>query len=347
MSKTTVDKIDSIGAAGAAPVIGTYALWKSSEVVYSIPTTKTKPIGIALLLHACTHNALKFFSPSSRKCQKCVGLSEEIRISRMLLSRGYAVLAITSSNRKSGCWGGTLDSRNVQDSIVRFRKLLLDEFQITSSSIVIAVGASSGGGFAAQLAADGIADAALMMVSSLGPAIQTRMLLAAMEEHGRKIPPLYLAPMPRDAGTTKAARRGYDAMTREGHKRDPNMDVPIVLDETSCVSLPVTVGFLNERVPHMSYDMAVLIVNALRKHGHLDLRSGGYLVKDPTKSDWRIVLQNECGDVCLRNQPLGPGLSPLAKALHRAWAFHEYCSEVVFLALDFFELELGIQHVVE
>jgi len=27
----------------------------------------------------------------------------------------------------------------------------------------------------------------------------------------------------------------------------------------------------------------------------------------------------------------------LAKALHRAWAFHEYCSEVVVPALHFFE----------
>ena len=34
---------------------------------------------------------------------------------------------------------------------------------------------------------------------------------------------------------------------------------------------------------------------------------------------------------------LTPGMSPLAKALHRAWAMHEYCSESISPALDFFE----------
>lgn len=39
-----------------------------------------------------------------------------------------------------------------------------------------------------------------------------------------------------------------------------------------------------------------------------------------------------------RTFDLTPGRSPLAKALHRAWAYHEYCSEAVDRALDFFEL---------
>ena len=50
---------------------------------------------------------------------------------------------------------------------------------------------------------------------------------------------------------------------------------------------------------------------------------------------------NEPDGSCLHNQPLGPGVSPLAKALHRAWAFHEYCSGVIDPALDFFEAALG------
>jgi hypothetical protein len=34
---------------------------------------------------------------------------------------------------------------------------------------------------------------------------------------------------------------------------------------------------------------------------------------------------------------LTTGVSPLAKALHRAWAYHEHCSEAVHPAIALFE----------
>ena len=304
---------------GAPPVFGTYArlVSNTTEVVYALPATK--PLrGIALLLHACTHNALKFFSPSPT-CEQCVGLSEELRISRILLNKGYAILAVTSQNRQSGCWTNP-DMSKIRTALEEFQALIPEKV-----SSVIAIGASSGGGFATEVAANGNSKAALVMVMSLGPVLRERLM-----KMGDNMPLVYLAPMPHDIRTTSKAKTDYEEMTKI-----LGDSLRVVFDETTCVSLPVSPDFLNERVPHMRRGMAAKIVKALAEAKHLD--SNLFFTRDPTRSNWRDVLKESCGDSCLENQSLEPGLSPLAKALHRAWAFHEYCSEVIEKALDFFE----------
>ena len=77
-----------------------------------IPSTMYQPSsskGIVLLLHACTHSALKFFSSSPSTCPNCVGLSEELRIVRLVIASGYIPVAISSIDRKSGCWSAARD----------------------------------------------------------------------------------------------------------------------------------------------------------------------------------------------------------------------------------------------
>jgi len=262
------------GQGGATPVYGTRALVGPDhdvEIVYALPRADDPPLAdadadagfffggakkqvkIALLLHACTHSALKFFSPSPGTCDGCVGLSEELAIVREVLQRKYAVLAVTSADRKSGCWGGGGGKRSSDIDRVRYA---LDYFRhvVVSSSVaaagkeekksdekkageggkgsrllvddaddgnddasvgdsrrldvvVVAIGASSGGRFAAVAAAEGLADGAIVMVSGLGDALWKRLAsMAAM------MPPIYLAPMVRDARTASAVRSDWKAM---------------------------------------------------------------------------------------------------------------------------------------
>mmetsp|Transcript_9638 Transcript_9638/g.19947 ORF Transcript_9638/g.19947 Transcript_9638/m.19947 type:complete len:127 (+) Transcript_9638:3-383(+) len=108
----------------------------------------------------------------------------------------------------------------------------------------------------------------------------------------------------------------------------------------------------------MTKDAANIIVTLLLDHNHLDPNTLKLIV-DPTRSKWRdfflkndklpkpASLQLSQGNKIIHDPnnnmmlwdtfDLTPGISPLAKALHRAWAMHEYCSEIVELALDFFE----------
>ena len=355
----------------ARPVFGTHRLiplpansaesLPPVEVVYATTTTTTTTTsmtdtvspnppnckGVVLLLHACTHNALKFFSPHPETCPQCVGLSEELRITRTVQDRGYLPVAVTSRDRKRGCWSDAdvprlqhvLDTMH-QDWFVNGRD---NQNPNNKFPVVVAVGASSGGFMAAKVAASGLVKAALVMVMGLQPALLDK--LAAQQTT------LYLAPMPRDSATLQRSRQNYQTLIEA-----TNTSARVVLDETSCVPLPLTVEYLMERVVGMTERHATSIIQALQAAGHVSGNyyndNGAMFQKDPTRSDWRQVLLalpgarsnssnsqngNEEEDMLWGTFRLTPGRSPLAKAFHRAWAFHEYCSESVPLALDFFE----------
>lgn len=341
---------------GAKPVFGTHKIVKggdgrSTEVVYALPleanNNKHEIKGIALLLHGCSHSALKFFSKDASVCPTCIGLSEELRIANILLQQQtLAVMAVTSQDRSRGCWAGN-DTPHIQDALQYLcRDVLLLSDARTTVLPVLAFGASSGGRFAAQLAVgqQQIVDAAMVGVMSLGPNLVEQW----NNLDDTKKPPIYLAPMPRDKGTTASATQDYESMAhgkttagdKNAHYAGTN---PVLLDTTTCVPFPVTASLLHKHVPHMTVLMADMIVKALVVRGHLESGvSSGYLLKDPTKTNWRNILKAQCeSQGCLVNQPLGPGISPLAKALHRAWAYHEYCSEATTNALEFFQRELG------
>ena len=183
-----VDLVVNVEA--AQPVYGTYVLWddpakptKKIEAVYAVPdpSTTSELKGVILLLHACTHSAMKFFSHHPTKCPLCVGLSEEIRITRLCLKRGYAVLAVSCSETKTGCWYDSDMSRlNVaMENFIKFEILggndnpfeqNLDKNIHPMKHIknnFIAIGASSGGSMAAKAVIDGVVSSALVMVMGI------------------------------------------------------------------------------------------------------------------------------------------------------------------------------------
>ena len=291
-------------------------------IVYALPNQNVEDLrGIALLLHGCSHSALKFFSPSEN-CNTCIGLSEELKISRILLEQQtLAVVAVTSQDRAGGCWSNK-DVTPIHHVLIHMRNHF-----VPNSKRVLAFGASSGGHMAATLAINQeLVDAAFVGVMTMGGSLVNQW------KNKKSKPPIYLAPMPRDKRTLKGNQQDYEAMKGLG---------PVILDTTTCQSFPVTAAYLNERVPNMKLSMANLIIPALVATGHLHPDTFMFM-KDPTRSDWRNDLHFECGGKgCLQNQPLGPGVSPLAKAFHRAWAMHEYCSEATVKALEFFQKELG------
>jgi hypothetical protein len=338
----------------------------SISVVYALPDIPSSFMkGIVLLLHACTHNAYKFFSPSEQ-CPKCIGLSEELEISRWVLEHGYVALAVTSSDLKSGCWGDASDVRRIQRVLDEFLHAthpnLFTLNGNTNRPIVYAVGASSGGTMAARLLAEDVVDAALVMVMGLSHQLLDKLVHGNQSSAtASKTKSLYLAPMINDKGTAQRSRDNFQYLSQyiQDH---PSTNVRVILDETSCQSIPVTADYLSSRVPGMTQEAAEIIVESLLEAKHLD-RNTHLLIVDPTQSQWRKLLTARSQQIPLSllqaasqnvqpqtsvhppNQDmllwdtfdLTPGKSSLAKALHRAWAFHEYCSESLSPAFTFFE----------
>jgi hypothetical protein len=276
----------------------------------------------------------------------------------------------------------------------------------SSSPIVVhAIGASSGGSMAAKIMAEGIANAALVMVMSLRNQLIDKLLeqkqttskqdsIDSTKTTTTTIRRLYLAPMTKDKGTAKGVRENYNYLMGKQQKQkilqslsssqndnnNNNLDVrtslvEVIVDEDSCRSLPVTVDYLWNRVPGMTIEVSKIIVDTLIKANHIDPNNNYLLIVDPTKSNWRDLLLQQQQDAATKGgevnipkslqqqhqqQPfffakrlstttaksnnmlwgtfdLTPGMSPLAKAFHRAWAMHEYCSESINPAMDFFE----------
>jgi len=154
------------GDGSAEYVFGTRVEWSMDygspiEAVYAY--VGGKPVkGIVLLLHGCSHNALKFYSPSIAACQSCIGLSEEMRIASLAMRRGYATIAVSSTERSRGCWNMG-DVPRIQFALRRFKDLLLKKVNEEKDSTVIAIGASSGGFMAAELGSRGLVDASLVV----------------------------------------------------------------------------------------------------------------------------------------------------------------------------------------
>ena len=294
------------------------------EAVYALPEISSK--GVVLLFHACTHNALKFYSPSEG-CPDCIGLSEELRIVRLSRDHGYATLAISCVNKETGCWSNR-DLNRIERVVSKFRALFPN---VINEKPIYAIGASSGGYMAAEVAVNGVADAALVMVMSLNKALQEKLALSPNI-------PVYLAPMPRDSATTRGMTDNFKAIY------DARKAETIILDKTSCLPKPVTDEYLLSRVPNLLTSDAVQIVELLKAKKHLD--NDFQFIQNPTISAWRnVLLSFHKGDsldhhILWGKYDLSPGRSSLAKALHRAWALHEYCSETIPLALAFFEKEI-------
>lgn len=359
-------QVNSYLSPEAYPVYGIQAQFDRKEgggkpisAVYCIPsqygTSLQSLEGIVVLLHACTHNAFKFFAPSS-SCPDCIGLSEEMRLARIVLERGYAAVAVTAGS-EGGCWGGDKDIKAIQTALEGFRghwETQNKPQHLEIKPTVYALGASSGGSIAAKLVADGVAESAAVMVMSLrNPLLDKILALPGINK-------LYLAPMTRDKGTAKRVRENEVYWKSKQQPGDNQHE--LIVDEISCLPLAVTTDYLWNRVPGMTQEAAQTIVKVLLEHKHLDPNTMKLIV-DPTRSKWRDFFlkdktlqmpntlqlsQRESKQKIPKDDPnnsmmlwgtfdLTPGISPLAKALHRAWAMHEYCSEIVNLSLDYFE----------
>jgi hypothetical protein len=252
------------------------------------------------------------------------------------------VFAVTSTDRNTGCWSSA-DTKKVQAVIGVMRQ----RYSLERNLPLFSFGASSGGSFVWGQALRGEIDGAIIQIMSVN----------AQKKYTSV--PVIFSSMPRDLLTAKAMQK--DSSTQ--FQKHPNNSI-----YEECLPLRVTQAYLQDRVDGISSEAARFITEVLRRHHHIQgfteatelkikktiQREGelwgpngrytteGYLIKDPTQSDWRDALTIEAEKSTetrsiLKGLVLTPGRSPLAKSLHRAWAYHEYCSDNIPDNLDWLQ----------
>ena len=275
-----------------------------AEAMWELPPEQP-PHALMLLAHGCSHAGTDFWPPTS-SCPKALGLPEEVRIVQAALAAGYAVLAITSSDRSTGCWDFTTDGPLVRDALTAW---------YTATGLrtlpLVAFGASSGGAFVLQLPALLPCAAVVSQIMALPPS-----MLPPPQ------PPILFVHMPRDQRTASFVQKclkrlhqnGSTAQQIEVHPKRPTAD------------------FFAERIARLAPGTAAALHGALRRAGLLD--TDGFLQNDPRRTAWREAIGASPG---LRDSLPGPSPgttdslradeSAVAEALNVAWAAHEIASD--------------------
>ncbi|KAK9845121.1 hypothetical protein WJX74_010780 [Apatococcus lobatus] len=122
----------------------------STEVVHA---NVAKPAGVLLLFHGCQHSAIDWW-PAQPSCPSCIGLPEEVRITKAAAAHNLVAVALSSRDRLAHrCWDATWPVEQCTEiqQVGKVIKQLLER-ESWNQLPLYALGVSSGGAMALLLA---------------------------------------------------------------------------------------------------------------------------------------------------------------------------------------------------
>jgi len=326
-------------------------LGKDAEVVWQKPAGAVK--GVLLVFHGCSHSATDWW-PKSAACPKCIGLPEEVNITRVALHRGYALVALSSAARNSHkCWHASAPLHHPQDT-----KDVANAKAIVSTLLpregldkvpLYGMGASSGGAFVLVAAMGSVKFAALCSQIMAAPEQLLGDYLAHCEGAAKAkaegkphtaqaglegdtkreyhpFPPTLFVHMPRDGYTATLVRENVQTLKDKG----------VAAKEIAVSATPLTPTYLAETCrPEISVEQSQAIFEEFKAKGLIDAK--GELTQDPRAANWRdVITQSKTipGNLHIRMQPDASGIS---EELNLLWAGHEIISTTTHDMLDWFE----------
>jgi len=297
-------------------ILGTEAVWQK-------PSGAAK--GLLFLAHGCNHGAIDFW-PRSPACAQCIGLPEEVRITRDALQAGWAVVAMSSSDRaRSRCWNFDIDGPAVAGALGKLR-----EAQGLAGYPLAALGASSGGAFVLQLPQ--LVPGMRAVVSQI-MAIPPQMLIS---QGYQPFPPVLFLHMARDARTAALVDKCLRKLKASGLKAAAIEVPPLAIDDS----------FFAHRIASLGTATSQRLRRVLDKAGLLD--AAGKLIDDPRGSAWRDAVRGASG--LLEQLPgIAPGVadslqadeSAVAEELNVAWAAHEITADFMAQTLAWIDSKGG------
>lgn len=282
------------------------------ETLWQAP--RSGPVkGALFMAHGCKHQATDFFERrgqdgweleacSHSNFGRCLGLPEERQLVSEARSRGYYVVAVSSTGH-ARCWSG--------GDVQRAKAALAHVFQaegLDEGTPVLATGASSGGAFMSSLALElqRPPKCVVPQVSALHDVASFASL---------KVPTLFVHMKARDPGTATRIESDIKELRQKG----------VLVKELQVDPVPLR----GELEAHLGHVQAAAIESALQSGGFLQ---NGLLTADPRASTWRHAVGLKVdGDSLVADE------SPLAELLNVAFARHEFTARFAAAMLDFCE----------
>jgi hypothetical protein len=265
-------------------------------------TPPQHPLGVLLLFHGCTHNAEDWFQLPAEK----LVVSEALK-------RGLVCVALPSADRVgSRCWDMDVDDERAE--------MLIRDFVRPSwpSLPIYALGASSGGSFAAWLGNN-------PSLALSGVALYITPGLPAFLDIKQPYPRTAMIIMKEDAlsASQERAQSFLDRLTR--HHVAGKMWL--------CEPQSFNVGFLRNHMPSWPPQLRAALIRNMRRANLLD--EHGMLAKDP-RALWDShmeILESTAEQV--NRTTTDTDVESLRELLNVAWGEHEMTAEHASSVLDF------------
>ncbi|EFN55356.1 hypothetical protein CHLNCDRAFT_134385 [Chlorella variabilis] len=243
------------------------------EFFYQVPEN---PRAVVFLAHGCVHSAHNYW-PQSEECPECRGLPEELSHTLQALKLGYAVIAISSLDRETGCWSFWDDCFDVIDIIQEWREDWgLDHLPIYGCGI------SSGGSFVLKLPRYMKFDGLMSEALGIDP------LSGGFRDVPGVYPPTVIVSMQRDKKQRELINENREIL--EGR----NTPVEII----KSYARQVYPTYFSERFPlYISEELSIKIRDGLEEIAMID--GDGNVLEDPryTSRPWLKELQEVVPEV--------------------------------------------------
>ncbi|KAK9862120.1 hypothetical protein WJX84_001804 [Apatococcus fuscideae] len=296
-----------------------------TEVVHA---AVAKPAGVLLLFHGCQHSAIDWW-PVQSSCQACIGLPEEVRITRAAAAHNLVAVALSSKDRLAHrCWDATwpVDQSSEIQQVGKVVQQLVKKEGWTKLPLY-ALGVSSGGALALLLASYMPLQGVCSQVMAIPPAWLDLQNQAKREwPHP---PTIFMHMSENDPMTAAGVAQDLKALLAAG----------VRAAEIKVLPQPVTKGFLSGRIDNLDARTAAEIVEALKAEGMLN--PAGFLLQDPrqTSKRWHKILREAVPVTQQMN--LNHDESPIHEELNIAWAGHECISDEIADVFKFFHHKAG------
>ncbi|CAN7062021.1 unnamed protein product [Brassica oleracea var. botrytis] len=280
----------------------TVEIQNGTNLIWNIPN---KPKAVLFIAHGCHRKASDFWDKSS-SCPNCTGLPEEKVLVRTALSKSFAVVTVSSSGT---CWSFGKEKRVVRDVIKTWvKKHNLERLPL------VALGASSGGYFVSALALDMEFSSIVLMIAE---GVFDRISV------DKRYPPTLFVHMPKDAYRQQKIREFLEGLRVEG----------VDAAEIECLDLPLSPGFLADRIEGFDRGVSAQVFGVLREKGFVDEK--GYMKRDGRRTPWRQALS---GHKISLEESL---VTPVEEELNLAYAYHEMTSLQSEQIFNWFESHMG------
>ncbi|KAL4858602.1 hypothetical protein ACK3TF_001547 [Chlorella vulgaris] len=294
---------------------------------YQIPA---EPRGAVVLFHGCVHSGYNYF-PRSDVCDECRGLPEEMSHSLQALNRGYAVVAISSWDRNTGCWSLANDSDDVKQLVREWQRE-----QGLRDLPLMGMGISSGASFMLKMPRH------LNFTGLLSEALGVTPDDWGYQRVKEGYPPTIFIAMMKDGSTVEKIMEDKRILV------DLRRPVAII----RVYPRLVYPSYFSDRDPHyISKPLSIEITNALRKIGMLDVE--GNVIIDPryTTLPWLNMLKDVVpslkGPVTTFKAQYVPDwndtfssdtkVAAVYSLMNLAYAYHEIISDYATVAMVWFE----------